>query len=212
MRQLGPYDYYAIEWGYRYFQKMTVKETQIKLKSFVDARSLNPIYQFGSSGNDPNSQTENIGDDPVLASEYGLKNLKIVAANLDSWTTPKGATYDDLRELYIEMISVYRRYVYHVLSIVGGVEETLILKGQEVTPYQNVKKASQKRALQFLNQYLWSDPEWLLSKSLLSKIKPNNWLQRIENLQKAALYRLLSPKKLNPVSYTHLTLPTILRV
>ena len=138
LRQLGPYDYYAIEWGYRYFQKMTVKETQIKLKAFVDARSLNPIYQFGSSGNDPNSQTENIGDDPVLASEYGLKNLKIVAANLDSWTTPKGATYDDLRELYIEMISVYRRYVYHVLSIVGGVEETLILKGQEAVSYTHL--------------------------------------------------------------------------
>ena len=197
VRQLGPYDHYAIEWGYRYFQKMTAKEIQSKLKAFVNARSLNPIYQFGSGGNDPNSQTENIGDDPVLASDYGLKNLKIVAENLDSWTTPKGATYDDLKELYIEMISVYRRYVYHVLSIVGGVEETLILKGQGVTPYQNVKEASQKRALQFLNQYLWSAPEWLLSKSLLSKIKPANWLQRIENLQKAALYRLLSPKKLN---------------
>ena len=96
--------------------------------------------------------------------------------------------------------------MYHVLSIVGGVEETLILKGQEVTPYQNVKKASQKRALQFLNQYLWTIPEWLLSKSLLSKIKPNNWLQRIENLQKAALYRLLSPKKLNQMLAAQQTL------
>ena len=90
IRQLGPYDDYAIEWGYRYFDKETLETEKVFLKSFIDEKSMNRMYMFGSGGNDPDTQTENIGDDPVKASNYGLKNLKIVANNLDDWTTDKG--------------------------------------------------------------------------------------------------------------------------
>ncbi len=207
IRQMGPYDNYAIEWGYRYFPNKSIEEIRDTLKAFVDARSLNPIYQFGSGGNDPNSQTENIGDDPVKASHYGLKNLRIVAQNLDAWTTSEGNSFDELRELYIEMIGVYRRYIYHVLNMVGGVKETRMLKGQKATPYQNVGEEEEKRALAFLAQELWTSPQWLLSESLLSKVQPLNGLDRIEKLQKAALYRLLSIKKLNNILASQETLP-----
>ena len=59
VRQLGPYDDYAIEWGYRYYGRSS-KEEQSLLKAMVDAKSLNPTYMFGGRGNDPNAQTENI--------------------------------------------------------------------------------------------------------------------------------------------------------
>jgi len=128
VRQMGPYDDYAIEWGYRYFESGAAEKKW--LKDFVDTHSLNPIYQFGSGGNDPNAQTENIGDDPVKATAYGLSNLKIVAKNLEEWTTQDGQTFDDLQELYMELIGVYRRYIYHVVALIGGVNETRIVKGQ----------------------------------------------------------------------------------
>ena len=88
---------------------------------------------FGSYGNDPDSQTENIGNDPIKASYYGLKNLKIVAKNLEKWTTNEGSNYEDLNELYQELIGVYRRYIYHVASIIGGVNETIMNKGQSLS-------------------------------------------------------------------------------
>ena len=125
-----------------------------QLKLMVDQKSLDPIYMFGGRGNDPNAQTENIGDDPVKATDYGIKNLKIVAQNLEQWTTPQGATYDDLEELYGELLSVYSRYVNHVAAIVGGVYETRINEGQRAVPYEAVSAAEQKRALSFLNQEL----------------------------------------------------------
>ena len=109
---------------------------------------------FGSGGNDPNNQTENIGDDPVKASNYGLKNLKIVAKNLDNWTTSNGDNFNDLNELYDEMLSVYRRYIYHVIKIIGGINETLMVKGQNNIPYKNVSIENQKRALAFLDKTL----------------------------------------------------------
>ena len=197
VRQMGPYDDYAIEWGYRYFKENDPDYEKEVLKEIVDGKSLDPLYMFGSRGNDPNTQTENIGDDPVKASSYGLKNLKIVAENLESWTTPTGASYDDLRELYGELIGVYRRYIYHVVTIVGGVYETLMVQGQDALPYQNVSAKKQREALAFLNTHLWRTQGWLFSPSMISKFERNGILQRITDLQKAALYRILSPRTLN---------------
>jgi len=197
VRQMGPYDNYAIEWGYRYFKENDPDYEKEVLKEIVDKKSLDPLYMFGSRGNDPNTQTENIGDDPVKASSYGLKNLKIVAENLETWTTPTGASYDDLRELYGELIGVYRRYIYHVVTIVGGVYETLMVQGQDALPYQNVSAEKQREALAFLNTHLWRTQGWLFSPSMISKFERNGILQRITDLQKAALYRIISPRTLN---------------
>ncbi len=197
VRQMGPYDDYAIEWGYRYFKENDPDYEKEVLKEIVDGKSLDPLYMFGSRGNDPNTQTENIGDDPVKASSYGLKNLKIVAENLETWTTPAGASYDDLRELYGELIGVYRRYIYHVVTIVGGVNETLMVQGQDALPYQNVSAEKQREALAFLNTHLWRTQGWLFSPSMISKFERNGILQRITDLQKAALYRIISPRTLN---------------
>ncbi len=197
VRQMGPYDDYAIEWGYRYFKENDPDYEKEVLKEIVDKKSLDPLYMFGSRGNDPNTQTENIGDDPVKASSYGLKNLKIVSENLETWTTPTGASYVDLRELYGELIGVYRRYIYHVVSIVGGVYETLMVQGQDALPYQNVSAEKQREALAFLNTHLWRTQGWLFSPSMISKFERNGILQRITDLQKAALYRIISPRTLN---------------
>ena len=197
VRQLGPYDDYAIEWGYRHFPGETSETEKVSLKKIVDAKSMNPIYMFGSGGNDPDTQTENIGDDPVKASDYGLKNLKLVAKNLDEWTTSEGQSYEDLKELYNELLGVYRRYIYHVIKLIGGINETLMVKGQENIPYKNVNAAAQRRALAFLDQNLWSTQYWLLESSLVSKIKQEGGLERFQNLQYSALNRILSVERLN---------------
>src|SRR5210317_819883 len=206
VRQLGPYDDYAIEWGYRYFPEETSETEKVFLKKMVDEKSLNPIYMFGYNSFDPDSQTENIGDDPIKASTYALKNLKIVAKNLEEWTTSNGQSYADMEELYGELVSVYRRYIYHVIRSLGGVNEILINKGQENTPYKNLNKAKQFDALSFLDEHLWKTQAWLLDPSIISKIKENGSLEMIQNLQKSALSGILSSKKLNRMLSTNTTL------
>jgi len=206
VRQLGPYDDYAIDWGYRYFSDQTPESEKVLLNEMVDKKSMDPVYMFGSGGNDPDTQTENIGDDPIKASEYGLKNLKIVAKNLDKWTTTEGQSYDDLNELYNEMIGVYRRYIYHVIKMVGGVNETKMRKGQDNTPYKNLDQALQRQALDFLHVNLWDTQNWLIQKSLVSKIKDEGSLKLIQNLQMSALFRILSVNNLNRILSSHNTL------
>ena len=206
VRKLGPYDEYSIEWGYRYFSDKNENEIAKELNKWVGVKNLNPIYMFGSYGNDPNSQTENIGDDPVEASNYGLMNLKIVSQNLEKWTIKEGMSFEDLNELYGELISVYRRYIYHVSSIIGGVNKTLMNKGQSAIPYKNVSKDQQLRAISFLYKNLWSSPIWLYDKKVISKIKNDGALTLISNLQKSVFNRILSVKKLNTMISTENTL------
>ena len=198
VRQLGPYDDYSIEWGYRYYPGKSVNEEKEILSKIVDQKSLNPIYMFGSSWSDPNSQTENIGDDPVKASYYGIKNLKIVAKNLTDWTYAPNKDYGDLEELYDELLGVYRRYIFHVIGIIGGVNETLINTNQDGSfTYKNVSKQEQIRALSFLDSELWNAPLWLLDKSIISQINNSDGLFKIENMHDRSINSLLSINRLN---------------
>ena len=198
IRQLGPYDDYSIEWGYRYFPGKSVNEEKEILSKFVDQKSLNPIYMFGSSWGDPNSQTENIGDDPVKASYYGIKNLKIVAKNLSEWTYAPNKDYADLEELYGELLGVYRRYIFHVIGMIGGVNQTLINTNQsESYTYKNVDRQDQIRALSFLDTELWKTPIWLLDKEIISQINNSDGLYKIEAMHERSINSLLSNYRLN---------------
>ena len=198
VRQLGPYDDYSIEWGYRYFPgKNLLQENEI-LTKYVDQKSLNPIYMFGSSRGDPNSQTENIGDDPIKASTYGLKNLKIVANNFMDWIHEPNKDYSDLNEIYDELLGVYSRYIFHVIGIVGGINQTLHNTNQDdIFTYVNVDKAYQMEALRFLDLELWKTPNWLRNKKLISQINNLDGLYKIEKIQERAINSLLSNYRLN---------------
>ena len=206
VRQLGPYDDYSIEWGYRYYDKSPEEEKKI-LSQFVDEKSLDPMYMFGGRGNDPDAQTENIGDDPIKASFYGLKNLKIVARNLMDWTLQPNDDYTDLNELYGELTGVYRRYINHVHSIIGGVNKTLhTTNQQDVVTYKSVEKAKQIEALAFLNTHVWETQAWLMQPQLISEIKSEGILLNLQNLQRSAMTRLLATKNLNRLLSTQNTL------
>ena len=106
IRQIGPYDRYAIEWGYRLIpDAATPEDEKPTLDAWILARVEDPRYRFGSAnGIDPRSQTEDLGDDPVSASGYGLANLKRVVPELIAWTSTEGEDYADLEELYGERL------------------------------------------------------------------------------------------------------------
>ena len=206
VRKLGPYDEYSIEWGYRFFSDKNELEIDSILNNWIGNKNLDPKFMFGSYGIDPDSQTENIGDNPIKSSTYGLSNLKIVAKNLEKWIIKEGSNYKDLNELYGELIGVYRRYVYHVVSMIGGVNKTLLNKGQNGIPYVNVPKEKQLNALNFLNINLWTSPVWLYDKKIISKIKEKGSLSLISNLQKSVFNRILSVNRLNTMISTENTI------
>lgn len=198
VRMLGPYDLYAINWGFRYIPNANSAQAEKEtLNSWINEKAGDARYLFGAVNNfDPSSQTESVGDDPVKASTYGLSNLKIVAANLAKWTATKGEGYEDLEELYGELIGVWSRYAGHVVANIGGVYEKFKTTDQPGATYTNIAKADQLASMKFLNQHVFTTPEWLLQKEILSNIEPNGAVANIRTMQSRLLGSLLRKDRL----------------
>ncbi len=195
IRQMGPYDHYATNWGYRVITDATTAEDEKQtLNAWILEKQGDPRYVFGrqSSRFDPQSQTEGIGNDPVKASTYGLKNLKYVAKNLPKWTSDQTNNYADLEELYGELLSVYGRYVGHVVTNIGGVYENLKTPSQEGRVYQPLHAAAQKESMQWLQKELFETPTWLIDPAILQNIDHAGYFERMRKLQARYLNRLLS--------------------
>lgn len=199
IRQLGPYDHYSINWGYRYLPDAKSAEAEVPtLSKWIDEKSGDPMYQFGSGsgGYDPASQTEGIGDDPVKASTYGLKNLKIVAPNLMKWTAAQTNDYSDLEELYGELTGVWSRYIGHVVTNIGGVNENRLKPNQKGHVYTPVSAKEQRESLNWLLENAFTSPDWLNQTEIARNIHHAGQVDNIRSLQVRHLNNLLSPDRL----------------
>mgnify|MGYP006072381237 CR=1 FL=1 len=197
IRQLGPYDHYSINWGYRKIPLVKTPEQEVKtLDTWISEKADNPIYRFGAQRFDPSAQTEGIGNDQVKASTYGMNNLKIVAKNLPSWTSDQTNNYDDLSELYGELLGVWNRYAGHVSGNIGGVYEYNKKPTQDGVVYNSVSEKKQKEAMVWLQQNVFRTQDWLVNKSILSNIDESGYTNRMLNLQNKQLYSLLNASKL----------------
>ena len=106
------------------FLKKKDKEEKKILDPWILEKAGDPVYRFGAQQSgviDPTSQTEDLGDDSVLASQYGIKNLKRIVPNLIEWTAEEGKDYEDLETMYEQVLGQYNRYMGHVTANIGGV-------------------------------------------------------------------------------------------
>ncbi|WP_224998461.1 zinc-dependent metalloprotease [Cesiribacter sp. SM1] len=197
---IGPYDKWAVKWGYSYLPEAnTPDQEQELLNSWTLARAKDPIYKFGrqtASPIDPRAQTEDLGDNAMKASMYGIKNLKRIMDELINWTGEKGKDYEELDELYKQVLGQWNRYMGHVTSNVGGVYETYKTFDQEGAVYQSVPAARQREAVKFLNEQAFATPEWMLNKEILRRIEGTGSIERIKNLQEGIIKRLFDPGRL----------------
>jgi hypothetical protein len=197
IRQLGPYDHYAINWGYRKIAGISKPEEEVKtLNTWIEDKADNPIYRFGGQRFDPSAQTEGIGNDQIKSSTYGVKNLKIVAKNLPNWTSDQTNNYEDLSELYGELLSVWGRYVGHVAGNIGGVYEFNKKPSQTGNVYIAVSKAKQKESLNWLHTNVFETQNWLLDKNILNKIDEAGYSDIMQKYQNRFLNTLLNAKTL----------------
>lgn len=201
IRKIGPYDRYAINWGYRVLpEARTPEDEKATLDRWILEHAGDPIYRYGRQRGgllvDPRAQTEDLGNDPVEASTYAIANLKRVLPNLVVWTSTDGEDYGDLDELYSELLGQWNRYVGHVLTVVGGIHETLKTTDQDGPVYEPVPAARQREAVQFLVAEVFETPAWLNDVSLLRRIEHAGAVDRIRSMQVRRLDQLLDPARM----------------
>ena len=192
MPDIGVYDKHAVRWGYRPIpDAKSAKDEKKTLDKWIRDNENSLMHRFGSAGIDPSSQTEDLGDDAVKASEYGILNLKRIVPNLNKWTSEDGKDYSDLQTMYGQVLSQFNRYMGHVSSNIGGVYQYYKTYDQEGPVYTHVKKSHQKKCMNFLNDQLFETPTWMIDNNILNKIEFAGITNRIRSTQSRTLNSIL---------------------
>ena len=170
--KIGLYDKYAIEWGYRWFPNQETEKAS--LRKMIEKHEDDPMYFYGEQQSylstiDPRSQSEDLGDDAVLASEYGMKNLKRVSENILKWTYEDGKSYINTGKLYYQTLGQWDLYSNHVLANVGGIYLNNTYFGIDKKAYEPVPADMQRKAVNYLNENVIQLPKWLFFNDILDK-------------------------------------------
>ena len=193
---LGQYDYYAIRWTYKPIPEARTAEEEVPvLDKWIGEKAGDPIYRYGKqqimARYDPSALEEDLGDDAIKSANYGIKNLKYIMQNLNSWVDKEDVDYRFRTQTYYSLLNQYRTYTKHVSAIIGGIYLNEKYEGDPRPVFKSVTKADQKKALQFLLK-TQEDMEWLDHKEIMKNIpivgNPGILFQRnmIDNLIKGA--------------------------
>ena len=207
MPKFGPYDYFAVEWGYRQFTEPQVKDGKKTLRvldsdaelSKLDqmaARQVDdPMLRFGGEDEwaplDPKVNTNVVGGDRVAAAELGLRNIDRVVPMLIPATTRLGGGYQPLRDMWDALIMQRHRELNAVAKVVGGVEETRYQGGRGRAPFQPVPAAQQRAAVKFLLASAFSTPHKMLDPEVMLRITPTGATDGLQDSNLKLLQRMI---------------------
>lgn len=193
--RIGMYDKWSVEWGYRFMPQF---ETAADEKTFLNQWVMEKLktdvrYAFGteSDPNDPRNQNEDLGDNAMKASTYGILNLKRIVPNLLDWTREPNKDFSNARNMYNEVAAQYARYMGHVAKNVGGIYSTPKYVEESGDVHEHVPATIQREAMTFLRTQLFETPTWLIDRALTVKASVNAQTT-INGVQRSILQRIIS--------------------
>ena len=201
--QLGVYDLYAIKWLYTPLF-VSPEEERVILDRWISEKAGDPLYRYGKqqvyARYDPSSIEEDLGDDPIKASTYGIKNLKYIMGNMNDWLKDEDLDFQHRAALYDQILTQYKRYFNNVLMNVGGMYLYDIKTGDAPgVAYKSVPKEIQRASVSFLLDQLY-DMDWLVNEELLKNLPPQKRKAREMQIGTASMFKsLMTIKKKNGV-------------
>ena len=196
--KFGPYDYFAIEWGYRAFSNgMSCDDEWPHLDELASRQVDDPMLRFGGEDDyatiDPKVNTNVVGGDPIEAAELGLRNIDRVMPLLIPATTKRGGDFARLREMYQSLMVQRYRELAAVAKIIGGVEETRYQAGRGSAPFKPVEPERQRAAVKFLIEKGWTTPRPLLNSEVLRRIGPSGGSDALQGANVQLMRQILDP-------------------
>jgi len=168
--RIGAYDKWAIEWGYKWLPEAKTADDEVAILNKLTMEKLkDPTLWWGDGeGNrdDPRSQSEDLGDNAMKASTYGIKNLQRIITQLPDWTKEANKDYNNLQELYGQVGIQMGRYIGHVASNIGGIQRTPKRVEQSGAVYEFTPKAKQKEAMGWLQDNVFKTPLWMVQRQM----------------------------------------------
>ena len=166
--RINDYDIWAIQWGYTpMFDAKDENEDYHALQTLFVKEGVagNPRLWWGDGetyNDDPRRQTEDLGDDAVKASEYGILNLKRELKSLPEWTYAEDDIYDEnLESMYYQIRNQFMRYNGHVINNIGGQLENFKTNKEQGDVYRPQPREKQLKALKYVERNILTEPTWL---------------------------------------------------
>lgn len=172
--ELGPYDYWLVEYAYKpVIGASTMEEEAKTLCTWVDAKAGDPVYRYGRQQviyrYDPSANSEDLGDDPVKAADYGIANLKYILSHFDEWMDNDADPDATVRtERYEDLCNQYSRYIGNVMLNIGGVYLSSVKPGTPGRTATAVGKDRQHESVLWVLDQL-KHSEWLSDRNLTDK-------------------------------------------
>ncbi len=206
MPRIGDYDKWAIQWGYsRFTQEMDASTESAFLNQMViDSVGANPRLWFGGEGRDfdPRSQTEDLGDNAMAASSYGIVNLQRIVPYIKGWTQQRSSDdFANLDQVYKSLVKQYSDYIFHVTKNIGGIYITPKTMGETGDVYRPVPKQIQKQALVFLDNYIFNEPKWLLRNDILNAIQSPQSKESVTKAMEGVMVNLLGGSRMSRMTF-----------
>ncbi|MFN0315475.1 MAG: zinc-dependent metalloprotease [Burkholderiales bacterium] len=196
--EFGPYDYFAVDWGYRQFPGGLTPDEEVPLLDRMAARQLEePALRFGGEDShdalDPLVSQNVLGSDPVQAADLGLRNVDRVMSYMLPATTRTGKGYERMSEMYEALVQQRHRQLLQVAKLVGGVEEHRTLAGRGIVRFRPVAPEVQKKAAGFLIDRAFSTPTALLRPDVLGQLVPAGGSSPLLGSNITLLRRMIDP-------------------
>ena len=197
---VGPYDRFAIRWGYLPVPEANSPREEIPLLDRMAARQIEePWLRFGGedgpAGVDPTVKVEAIGSDPIETTALGLANQERVLSRLVAATEALGEDATVLEETYGQLLKIRLHWFRSVAKLVGGVVETRYLGGRGEAPFSRVPPETQRKAVAFLLYRAFRSPGSLADPGILNRIRYLGAVDPVTDLQRTLLQELVSPER-----------------
>ena len=204
---IGPYDYFAIEWGYREFNgTKTAREDLPHLNKIAERQLKEPMTRFGGGrengkvgAGDPHARTEDLGHDPIKATTYGLKNIEYITGYIVKACGEKDKDYTLLNHMYDALLNQMYRELEHVGAMVGGIEIDNLVYGQSADVFTPTPAKEQQAAVEFLLKNGFQPPAYLFKKDIMTRIGMHNIAEKISTHQRRLLGSMLNTDTANRI-------------
>lgn len=236
-RTLGPYDYWAIEYGYRVFtpgvddQGDKPVRNEKEMLARIASRCTEPGLTYATDEDtsdllpDPLVYRFDNGSDPLDFARYMTSTVNRLVANCEEWAVKEGESYEKLRRRFNQMLGRYGQAVRIAARWVGGQFIHRDQKGDpnERSPIQPVPATRQREAVEFLAKTVFAPDSFNFRPQLVNLLAPNRWshwdggldaqldyavADRVLAIQSGALFQLLNPVTLARLHNSPLTTPS----
>ncbi|MHC5024727.1 MAG: zinc-dependent metalloprotease [Planctomycetota bacterium] len=212
MVTIGPYDYWAIEYGY------TLEKDLKPILARVAEPELIYATDEDTWGPDPRARRFDYGANPLNYAESQMRLVKNLRGEILERMVDEGDSWAKARQAYEMLLGRHVGAVSIAVNWVGGSYVNRDRKGDpgERIPVEPIDVEQQRRALEFVIENVFDDKAFGLTPELLGHMTVDKWWDdggftsifedeswpvhdRIASIQAATLTMLINPTTLNRV-------------